>query len=165
MTSATSPAENDPFTFEVTPPGPFAFAAPSPDAFSFEAPSMETFSFEAPSMDSFSCDLTSSERREKAREHIRVQARICVDGESPLDVHTVDLSAHGLAVTSTRPLNVDQECNVELGITMPEIARPPALRASIRYCARLREDQFRIGMRFTTVSVEAAELIVAVLGL
>lgn len=154
MTSTPSTAESELLTFEVPPPDPCSFEAPSMETFSFEAPSMEAFSFEAP-----------SERREKAREVIRVQARICIDGESPLDVHTVDLSAHGLAVTSTRPLNVGQECNVELGISMPEIARPPALRASIRYCAQLREDQFRIGMRFTTVSVEAAELIVAVLGL
>jgi hypothetical protein len=155
MTPASSTAESEPFTFEVPPPGPY----------SFEAPSMETFSFEAPSMDSFSFERAPSERREKAREVIRVQARLRIDGDPPLDVHTVDLSAHGLAVTSTRPLNVGLECNVELGISVPEIARPPELRASIRYCARLRDDQFRIGMRFTTVSVEAAELIVAVLGL
>ncbi|HVY80319.1 MAG TPA: hypothetical protein VG994_05000 [Steroidobacteraceae bacterium] len=54
---------------------------------------------------------------------------------------------------------------MELGISVPELAPPPPLRASVRYCARLREDQYRIGMKFTAVSVEAAELLVAVLGL
>jgi hypothetical protein len=39
------------------------------------------------------------------------------------------------------------------------------LRASVCYCAQLGEEEFRIGMKFTAVSIEAAELIVAVLGL
>ncbi len=154
MTSTTLPADSEPLSFEVPPP---SFDAPSPDdSMTFELPCPEAaFSFEVP----------APERREKAREVIRVLARIRVGDEPPLDVHTIDLSAHGIAITSTRPLNVDQECDVELGISAPEIARPPALRASVRYCARLRDDQYRIGMKFTTVSVEAAELIVAVLGL
>jgi PilZ domain-containing protein len=148
MTSATLPAENESVSFELPPP-------PPQDAYSFElSPPAHTAD-----------DSVARERREKKREVIRVRARIAPDGESPLDVHTVDLSAHGLAITSARPLNVDQVCIVEIGISVPEIARPPALRASVRYCARLREDQFRIGMKFTDVSVEAAELIVAVLEL
>jgi hypothetical protein len=115
------------------------------------------FSFELPAPD--------EDRRVRQRGVLRVQARICLDGEPPLDVHTIDLSAHGLAITAERPLNVGRECSVELGISAEEIARPPALRASVRYCARLQDDQFRIGMKFTSMSVEAAELIVAVLGL
>jgi PilZ domain len=174
MTSATSPAENEAFSFEMSPPAPFppdltqseclSLELPLPDLARFEAPSAEAFSFEL-TQDALSFEPSSADRREKAREVIRVEARICLDGESPLDVHTIDLSAHGLAINSTRPLNVGQECTVELGITVPEIAQPAKLRASVRYCARLREDKYRIGMKFTNVSVEAAELIVAVLGL
>jgi PilZ domain len=123
----------------------------------------ESFSFELPPPRSV--ELTLSDRREKSRQTLGVQARVCPDGDEPLDVHTVDLSSHGLAITSARPLNVEHECNVELGVSVPELARPPALRASVRYCARLRDDQFRIGMKFTAVSIEAAELIVAALGL
>lgn len=109
--------------------------------------------------------LERAERRGRSRQVMRVQARICVEGDQPLDAHTVDLSAHGLAVTSSRPLNVDQECNVELGISAQGLAQPPALRASVRYCARLRDGEFRIGMKFTAVSIEAAELLVAALEL
>jgi hypothetical protein len=154
MTSSTLQADSEPLSFEVPPP---AFDAPSPDdSLTFELPFPEA---------AFSFDVPAPERREKPRDVIRVLARIRLDDEPPLDVHTIDLSSHGIAITSTRPLNVDLECNVELGISAPEIARPPALRASVRYCARLRDDQYRIGMKFTKVSVEAAELIVAVLGL
>ena len=148
MTSATSPADSEPVSFELPPPAP-------PEIISCELSLPEDSTFE----------LETCERRTAPREVIRVRARVSPDGEPPLDVNTVDLSSHGLAITSTQPLNVNQECNVELGISVPEIANPPALRASVRYCARLREDQFRIGMRFTAVSVEAAELIVAVLEL
>ena len=141
MTSATSPPESSAFSFE----------APLPDGFSFDFAPPET--------------ETEPDRRYRHREVLRVQARISADGEPALDVHTIDLSAHGIAITSKQPLNVNQECSVELGISVAEIANPPALRASVRYCARLHDDQFRIGMKFTAVSVEAAELIVAVLGL
>jgi len=136
MNGAASPVEGGPFSFELTPP---------------EQP--------------LSFELTQFDRREKSRQVIRVQVRISPEGDEPLDAHTADLSAHGLAITSARPLNVEQECNVELGISVPELARPPSLHASVRYCARLRDGQFRIGMKFTTVSIEAAELIVAALGL
>ena len=149
MTSATSPADSEPVSFELPSP------PPAPDVISCELSLPEDSTFE----------LAMRERRAAKREVIRVRARVTPEGDSPLDVHTVDLSAHGLAITSTQPLNVDQECNVELGISVPEIASPPVLRASVRYCAHLREDQFRIGMRFTAVSVEAAELLVAVLEL
>ena len=141
MTNTTVPAES----------GAFSFDLPAPDSFSFDAP--------------VPFEHLESERRERRREVLQVQARICVEGDSQLDVHTVDLSSHGLAITSKRPLNVNQECRVELGISAPELASPPALRASVRYCARLREDQFRIGMKFSAVSIEAAELLVAALGL
>jgi len=136
MNGAASPVEKEPFSFELPPPE-------------------QILSFE----------LAQLDRREKPRQVMRVQARISPEGDEPLDAHTVDLSAHGLAITSARPLNLEQECNVELGISVPELSHPPSLRASVRYCAHLPDGQFRIGMKFTTVSIEAAELIVAVLGL
>lgn len=105
------------------------------------------------------------ERRQSARHRLRVRARITPEGHAPLETHTVDLSAHGLAVTSTRPLNVDQECRVELAIHSPLPSAPPVMRARVRYCAPLREGEFRIGMQFVDLSVEAAELIVAALDL
>jgi hypothetical protein len=147
MTSATLPADGEPVSFELPPPAaasqPYELTLPEDTAF----------------------QLATLERRVATREVIRVRARISPDGLPPLEAHTIDLSSHGLAVTSAQPLNVDHECSVELGISVPELAPPPPLRASVRYCARLREDQYRIGMKFTTVSVEAAELLVAVLGL
>jgi len=126
-----------------------------------------SFSFElTPPEQSFSFELAQRiDRREKPRHAMRVQVRISPEGDEPLDAHTADLSTHGLAMTSERPLNVEQDCIVELGIGVPEPARPPSLRASVRYCARLRDGEFRIGMKFTAVSIEAAELIVAALGL
>ena len=147
MNRAAFPVEGEPYSVELTPPEqPWSFELASP-------------------AQPLSVELTQLDRREKPREVIRVQARISPEGDEPLDAHTVDLSSHGLAITSARPLNVEQVCNVELGISVPELARPPSLRASVRYCARLRDGQFRIGMKFTTVSIEAAELIVAALGL
>jgi hypothetical protein len=105
-----------------------------------------------------------AERRSRARSSLRVGGRILIDGEA-IEVDTLDLSPHGVAVTSPRQLNLDQECNVELGINAASLAAPPALRASVRYCARLGEGRFRIGMKFTSVSIEAAELIVSALDL
>lgn len=106
----------------------------------------------------------AADRRQSPRKVMQVQARVRVDGVAPLDVQTVDLSHHGVSITSSRQLNVGQECIVELGVSVPEIANPPALRAGVCYCSRMREGEFRIGMQFTSVSIEAAELIVAVLG-
>lgn len=184
MSGATSNVDSEAFTFEVSapPPGPssgettttqlLAVDVTQADAFSLElsAPEVEQVLARRQrrgSVESSSADVPqhSMDRRHQPREVIRALARICIEGDPPLDTHAVDLSAHGLAVTSNRPLNVGLECRIELGISAPELARPPELRASIRYCARLREDQYRIGMKFTRVSVEAAELIVAVLGL
>ena len=105
-----------------------------------------------------------AERRISDRSSLRVQARIVIDGDA-IEADTVDLSPHGVAVTSTRPLNIDQECSVELGISVAALAVPPQLRASVRYCAQLAEGRFRIGMKFTAVSIEAAELIVEALEL
>lgn len=155
-----STLEDDAITVEI----PAPVFSPEPPAreqpqeiLSFEMQAAdEDLSFEMPKPD---------ERRIRHREIIRVHARICANGEPPLEAHTVDLSSHGVAITATRPLNVGQECVVELGVSMPEIAKPPVLRACVRYCAQLTQDQFRIGMKFTAVSIEAAELIVAVLEL
>lgn len=151
--------DDDAITVEV--PAPVFPRDPPPqqhEIVSFELqPADEDLSFELPRPD---------ERRVKRREVIRVQARITYAAdEPPLDAHTIDLSAHGVAITANRPLNVGHECVVELGVSVPEIATPPTLRACVRYCAQLSEKQFRIGMKFTAVSIEAAELIVAVLEL
>ena len=110
-----------------------------------------------------SVEQTGSDRRTSARKVMRVQARISIPGDAPLDVHTVDLSFGGVSITSSQPLNEGQECSVELGISAPEIAPSPALRARVRYCGRLRDGQYRIGLKFSSVSIEAAELMVAVL--
>jgi hypothetical protein len=104
------------------------------------------------------------DRRVRDRTVLRVQARILVDSEA-IDADTIDLSPHGIAVTSSRPLNIDQECTIELGISVASLAAPPMLRGSVRYCAQLAEGRFRIGMKFTTVSIEAAELLVEALEL
>lgn len=117
---------------------------------------------DTPVQSPISLNLTQHDRREKPRQMLRVQARIKPDGDTPLDAHTADLSLHGVAITSTRPLNVNQECDVELAVGLPSHLRPPALRAMVRYCARLR-DEFRIGMKFMDLSIEAAESIVAAL--
>jgi hypothetical protein len=130
------------------------------------APGEEDFTIELKRPDELlSFELNEIDRREKPRHAIRVQVRISPEGDAPLEAHTADLSAHGLAITSDRPLNVEQECRVELGISAPQTARPASLRASVRYCARLRDNEFRIGMKFTDVSIEAAEAIVVALGL
>ena len=106
----------------------------------------------------------TEDRRDRERSVLRVQARILVDNEA-IEADTMDLSPHGVAVTANRPLNIDQECSIELGITIASLVAPPMLRASVRYCAQLTEGRFRIGMKFTTVSIEAAELIVEALQL
>jgi hypothetical protein len=112
----------------------------------------------------FQYSPSPADRRIRERSVLRVQARILVDSEA-IEANTVDLSPHGVAVTSTHPLNIDQECSIELGISVGSLTTPPKLRASVRYCARLAEDRFRIGMKFTAVSIEAAELIVEALEL
>jgi c-di-GMP-binding flagellar brake protein YcgR len=94
---------------------------------------------------------------------MRARARISIEGETPLETDTIDLSHGGLSITSRQPLNMGQECNIELGISVPELAAPPVLRAAVRYCVRLREGEYRIGLKFVFVSIEAAELIVAAL--
>ena len=111
-----------------------------------------------------SVEQTGADRRTSARKVMRVQARISIPGEDPLDAHTVDLSLGGVSITSSQQLNQGQECIVELGISAAEIAPAPGLRARVRYCGRLRDGQYRIGFKFSAVSIEAAELIVAVLG-
>ncbi len=108
--------------------------------------------------------VAPADRRDRQRQLLRVDARICVDGESQLEAHTIDLSHHGVSVTSPRYLNEGIGCAIELGGNASALAAPPALRAEVRYCTQLCDGQFRIGMRFTSVSIEAAELILAVLG-
>jgi c-di-GMP-binding flagellar brake protein YcgR len=130
------------------------------------APAEEDFTIELKRPDDLlSFELTQVDRREKPRHAIQVQVRIRPEGDAPLEALTADLSAHGLAITAKRPLNVEQECSIELGISAPQTAHPASLRASVRYCARLRDDEYRIGMKFTDVSIEAAEAIVVALGL
>jgi c-di-GMP-binding flagellar brake protein YcgR len=107
--------------------------------------------------------LIPTDLRASVRKVMRVRARITVEGEAPLETDTIDLSHGGLSITSRQPLNLGQECSIELGISVPELAAPPVLRAAVRYCVRLREGEYRIGLKFVFVSIEAAELIVAAL--
>ena len=108
--------------------------------------------------------VSPAERRDGQRKSLRVQARISVAGEAQLEAHTIDLSHHGISVTADRPLNEGVVCDVELGGPARVVADSPALQAEVRYCVRLSNGQFRMGMRFISVSIEAAELILAVLG-
>ena len=107
---------------------------------------------------------SDADRRQSPRKVMQVLARVLVAADEPLETQTVDLSHHGVSITSPRQLNVGQECIVELGVSVPEIASPPVLRGAVCYCSRMKEGEFRIGLKFTSVSIEAAELIVAVLG-
>jgi PilZ domain len=107
-------------------------------------------------------DVAVVDRRASPRKVIQVRARVTVEGEALLDADTIDLSHLGVGITSKYPLNLGQECIIELGVGVP-IASPPVLRAEVRYCARLKEGEFRIGLQFSFVSIEAAELIVAAL--
>jgi len=108
-------------------------------------------------------DFAPHERRANSRKALRVRARITLEGEVLFLADTVDLSQGGLSITSKQPLNLEQNCNVELATDVPGIAKPPVLQAEVVYCARMREDEYRIGLRFTFVSVEAEALITAVL--
>jgi hypothetical protein len=110
-----------------------------------------------------STDIVPRERRAEARKAIRVRARITLEGEILFRADTIDLSHGGLSITSKQPLNLDQTCNVELATGVPGIAKPPVLQAVVVYCARLSEGEYRIGLRFTFVSVEAEALIIAAL--
>lgn len=110
-----------------------------------------------------SIDFAPSERRANSRKAIRVRARITLEGEILFLADTIDLSHSGLSITSKQPLNLEQKCNVELATSVPDIAKPPVLQAAVVYCARLGECEYRIGLRFTFVSVEAEALISAVL--
>ena len=110
-----------------------------------------------------SIDFDPRERRVNSRKVIRVRARITLEGEILFLADTIDLSHGGLSITSKQPLNLEQQCNVELAAGVPGIAKPPVLQASVVYCARLQEGEYRIGLRFTFVSVEAEALITAVL--
>jgi len=107
--------------------------------------------------------VSPADRRDGQRKSLRVQARIRVDGETQLDAHTIDLFHHGISVTTGRQLNEGVVCDIELGGPARVVAEPPALQAEVRYCVRLSNGQFRIGIRFISVSIEAAELILAAL--
>lgn len=115
------------------------------------------------SLELTAAEAERAERRHSLRKVLHVRAQIVPDGDEPLGVHTIDLSHEGVSITSDRPLNIGQECSVELGISIPKLASPPGLRAGVRYCAQLSGGQYRIGMKFTWVSIEAAELLAAVL--
>lgn len=110
-----------------------------------------------------STDLAPHERRATSRKAIRVRARITLEGEILFLADTIDLSHGGLSITSKQPLNLEQRCNVELATGVPGVAKPPVVQAEVVYCARWREGEYRIGLRFTFVSVDAEALINAVL--
>jgi hypothetical protein len=110
-----------------------------------------------------STDFAPRERRAESRKAIRVHARITLEGEILFRADTIDLSHSGLSIKSKQPLNLEQTCNVELATGVPGIAKPPVLQAEVVYCARLGEGEYRIGLRFTFVSVEAEALIIAAL--
>lgn len=110
-----------------------------------------------------SIDFDPRERRANSRKAIRVRARITLEGDVLFLADTIDLSQGGLSITSKQPLNLEQTCNVELASGVPGIAKPPVVQGAVVYCARMREDEYRIGLRFTFVSSEAEALINAVL--
>ncbi len=138
MTSEASLGEREVYEFQYSP------AAPAP-----EEPA----------------DDLHAEPENRGPRRPRVQARI-------LGRQRSDRGRHRRPVTARHrrdghaPLNIDQECSIELGISVASLATPPMLRALGRVTARsMAEGRFRIGMKFTTVSIEAAELLVEALEL
>jgi c-di-GMP-binding flagellar brake protein YcgR len=106
---------------------------------------------------------TGAERRAKARKTIRARTWLHVGRGNPLEASTVDLSYGGLCVTSNQPLSPGQECQVELDVHVPSDAPRRVLPSRVCHCAALRTGEYRIGLRFTSLAMEDAQLILAML--
>lgn len=97
------------------------------------------------------------ERRADPRKTLSLHIHYHQDGSVDVrDGTLVDLTLHGAGLQTARPIPVGKGIVLELVAPHGETAR---VAAEVEYSRRLRENQYRIGLRFVEMSVEERDAI------
>ncbi|MBI1906687.1 MAG: PilZ domain-containing protein [Rhodocyclales bacterium] len=99
------------------------------------------------------------ERRTDHRRPLRTPVTIVAPGKGAREGKTLDLSLSGLSVVVREPLAVHDQCALRLLLPVGGKRCSVDARATVVYCVCSGMDGFRLGLRFGTMSNEAAALI------
>jgi hypothetical protein len=100
-----------------------------------------------------------SERRIATRKVVQMLARVQLPDGTVLDGHSTDISQTGIGLFSPRMLHADEECTLQIDLSVCGMNMELRLAGKVCYCQPQGEGRFRAGMRFVGMDTNAAHLL------
>lgn len=95
-----------------------------------------------------------TEQRKAARKILKVKAVVAIDGQVPMLVRTVDISANGVSVAVPEPMQAGQAGQVSFDMMVDGKATPIAARVKTMYCI-FSSGEFKVGFQFVNLDLNA----------
>ncbi len=101
----------------------------------------------------------ASERRTATRKVINLLAKVQLPDGAVLNGHSADISQTGIGLVAPRMLQSDEECTLQIDLSVCGMEMELKLVGCVCYCYRQGEGKFRAGLRFVGLDANAAHLL------
>ena len=95
-----------------------------------------------------------TEQRQSARKILKVKALVAMDGQVPMLVRTVDISANGVSIAVQEPMPGGQAGHISFDLLVEGKAVPVSARVKAMYCV-FSHDAFKVGFQFLNLDLNA----------
>lgn len=95
-----------------------------------------------------------TDQRKSARKILKVKAVVAMDGQAPMLVRTLDISANGVSISVPEPMRGGQAGQISFDLMVDGKSTPIATRVKVMYCI-FSSDEFKIGFQFLNLDMNA----------
>jgi methyl-accepting chemotaxis protein len=95
------------------------------------------------------------EKRAAPRIPLHVTAQLVIEGSSPVNVKTVDVSKNGICVLANLTIENGQRCHLAFSVPIGTGSKEVKVTAKAVYCIKSGRDGFMIGMQFVENAMNA----------
>lgn len=95
-----------------------------------------------------------TEQRKSVRKILKVKALVAMDGDVPMLVRTVDISANGVSISVPEPMRGGQAGQISFDLLVEGRAVPISARVKTMYCI-FSQDEFKVGFQFLNLDLNA----------
>jgi c-di-GMP-binding flagellar brake protein YcgR len=95
-----------------------------------------------------------TDQRTSARKILKVKAVAAMEGQAPMLVRTMDISANGLSISVPEPMQAGQSGRISFDLLVEGRAVPIAARVKAMYCI-FSNGVFKVGFQFLNLDLNA----------
>lgn len=95
-----------------------------------------------------------TDQRTSARRILKVKAVAAMDGQAPVAVRTVDISANGVSISVPEPMQAGQAGQLNFDLLVEGKPVPIAARVKAMYCV-FSNGVFKVGFQFLNLDLTA----------